>query len=164
MSGLLALLADRLGLTVRGAQFVGGWRAIDTQDALRLTRAGAGAGALSRGVRLGGVGVLGGRSWDQASGVAIVFPDLPQARFDALLPGGRDHALAAWLIRAYLQQDLDVQFVLHLAPQRTGCAAGGAQAARLGWTSWLGGASATHSAPAPVRLAMREAAASAPTP
>jgi type VI secretion system protein ImpH len=157
MSGLLTLLADRLGLTVRGTQFAGAWRTIDRADSLRLARAGADA------PRLTGVAVLGQRTWDQASGIRLEFPDLTQARFDALLPGGRDHTLAAWLVRTYLQQDLDVQFVLHLAPQSTACEAGGPRASRLGWTSWLGGSRGSTHAPAPVRLAMREAAVPAPT-
>jgi type VI secretion system protein ImpH len=156
MMGLCTLLADRLGLKVRGAQFVGGWREIDPADSLRLARAG------SRAPRLGGAAVLGRRTWDEANGICIEFPELTKARFEALLPGGPDHAMAAWLIRSYLQQDFDVQFVLHLAPQRVECAAGGLRAARLGWTSWLGGANRDAHTPKPVRLAMREAAAPAP--
>ena len=156
MAGLIAMLADRLGLEVRGAQFVGGWREVDSADSLRLARAGAGA------ARLTGVAILGRRTWDQASGICLEFPELTRARFEALLPGGADHALAAWLIRAYLQQDFDVQFVLHLAPQSTACAAGGPSASRLGWTTWLGGSRHTTHAPAPVRLAMSEAARPAP--
>jgi type VI secretion system protein ImpH len=158
MTGLVAMLADRLGLDVRGAQFVGGWREVDSADSLRLAGAAAGAGA----VRLTGVAVLGRRTWDQASGICLEFPGLSRARFEALLPGGADHALAAWLIRAYLQQDFDVQFVLHLAPQPAACEAGGARASRLGWTTWLGGSRQTIHAPAPVRLAMREAAGPEP--
>ena len=158
MTGLVAMLADRLGLEVRGAQFVGGWREVDGADSLRLARAGSGAGA----ARLSGVAVLGRRTWDQASGICLEFPGLTQARFEALLPGGADHALAAWLIRAYLQQDFEVQFVLHLAPQPIACQAGGPRASRLGWTTWLGGSRHTTHAPAPVRLAMREAAVPAP--
>jgi type VI secretion system protein ImpH len=158
MSGLIAMLSDRLGLEVRGAQFVGGWREVDSADSLRLGRAGSGASAS----RLTGVAVLGQRTWDQASGICLEFPHLTKARFEALLPGGADHALAAWLVRAYLQQDFDVQFVLHLAPQATACEAGGPRASRLGWTAWLGGTRHTTHAPAPVRLAMREAAVPAP--
>ncbi|ACC75046.1 type VI secretion system baseplate subunit TssG [Paraburkholderia phymatum] len=157
MTGLLAMLSDRLGLEVQGAQFVGGWREIDAADSLRL------AGARSRAPRLGGAAVLGRRTWDEASGICIEFPGLTKEQFEALLPGGRDHAMAAWLIRSYLQQDFDVQFVLHLAPQPVACAAGGARAARLGWTSWLGGARHDTHTPEPVRLAMREATASTPT-
>jgi len=133
MTGLLALLADRLGVPVRGAQFVGGWREIDAGDSLRLARVG------SRAPRLGGQSVLGRRAWDQAAGIRIEFADLSRERFSALLPGGRDHALAQWLIRCYLQQDFDVEFVLKLAPQRVSCALGGPRAARLGWTSWVAG-------------------------
>ncbi|WP_233830512.1 type VI secretion system baseplate subunit TssG [Paraburkholderia sp. ZP32-5] len=186
MTGLLALLSDRLGVPVRGAQFVGGWRDIDASDSLRLARVG------SRAPRLGGQSVLGRRAWDQAAGIRIEFADLSRERFTALLPGGRDHALAQWLIRCYLQQDFDVEFVLKLAPQRVSCALGGPRAARLGWTSWVAGGarrsndagdtsntpqtiSTTHArgtaaaarstalepapAPAPVRLALRAATA-----
>ncbi|CAB3780615.1 type VI secretion system baseplate subunit TssG [Pararobbsia alpina] len=158
MTALLALLSDRLGLRVRGAQFVGGWREIDPRDSLRLTRAG------TRAPRLGGLGVLGRRTWDQAAGIRIEFLDLPHARFTSLLPGGDDHELAAWLIRCHLQQDLEVEFVLHPAQQRAACALGGRSASRLGWTSWLGApaaagtpGSAPLSPPAPVRLTLRAA-------
>jgi type VI secretion system protein ImpH len=136
MTGLLAMLSDRLGLRVRGAQFVGGWREIDSRDSLRLARAG------TRAPRLGGLGVLGQRTWDQAAGIRIEFLDLPHERFVSLLPGGDDHELAAWLIRCHLQQDFKVEFVLHPAQHRAACAVGGRSASRLGWTSWLTGLSA----------------------
>jgi type VI secretion system protein ImpH len=170
MTGLLALLSDRLGMPVRGVQFVGGWRQIDKTDSLRLARVG------SRAPRLGGQSVLGRRAWDQAAGIRIEFSDLSRQRFAALLPGGPDHALAQWLIHCYVQQDFDVEFVLKLAPQRVTFALGGLNAARLGWTSWVtraagagpaGEAQPTQStrmsgttaaAPAPVRLALRAAA------
>ncbi|WP_158936206.1 type VI secretion system baseplate subunit TssG [Burkholderia sp. S171] len=166
MTGLLALLSDRLGMPVRGVQFVGGWREIDKTDSMRLARVG------SRAPRLGGQSMLGRRAWDQAAGIRIEFADLSRKRFAALLPGGSDHALAQWLIHCYVQQDFDVEFVLKLAPQRVTCALGGVNAARLGWTSWVGGANdgepareaqstqtsgTTAAAPAPVRLALRAA-------
>ncbi|MDN7178991.1 type VI secretion system baseplate subunit TssG [Caballeronia sp. SEWSISQ10-4 2] len=161
LTGLLALLSDRLGVRVRGAQFVGGWREIDARDTLRLARAGA------RAPRLGGLAVLGRRSWDQAAGIRIEFLDLDPARFTALLPGGGAHETAAWLIRCYLQQDLDVQFLLQPGSPRAACTVGGTSAARLGWTSWLasrrGDAGEVSAArPAPVRLSLRAAAAVAP--
>ncbi|WP_168790067.1 type VI secretion system baseplate subunit TssG [Paraburkholderia aromaticivorans] len=174
MTGLLALLSDRLGTPVRGMQFVGGWRQIDATDSLRLARVG------TRAPRLGGHSVLGRRAWDQATGIRIEFSDLSRERFAALLPGGRDHALAQWLIQCYVQQDFDVEFVLKLTPQRVNCALGGPNAARLGWTSWVAGGQqnaqddgasldtartnptttalgTTAAAPAPVRLALRAA-------
>jgi type VI secretion system protein ImpH len=171
MSGLLAMLSDRLGLRVRGTQFVGGWREIDPRDSLRLARAG------SRAPRLGGLGVLGRRTWDQAAGIRIEFLDLAHARFTSMLPGGDDHELAAWLIRCYLPQDLEVEFLLYPTQQRSACTVGGMAASRLGWTSWLahpstagsaGNAGTAHRAaaapmspPAPVRLTMRAARAAA---
>lgn len=170
MTGLIAMLADRLGLEVRGVQFVGGWREINRADSLRLAGAGSAAAsdAKSGATRLTGVAALGRRTWDQASGICLEFPRLSKAPFEALLPGGADHARAAWLIRTYLQQDFDVQFVLHLVldpARQSACAAGGAHAAKLGWTTWLGGSRhaphASH-ALAPVRLAMREAAVPSP--
>ena len=165
MTGLLALLSDRLGMPVRGVQFVGGWREIDKTDSLRLARVG------SRAPRLGGQSMLGRRAWDQAAGIRIEFADLSRARFAALLPGGADHALAQWLIRCYVQQDFDVEFVLKLAPQKVTCALGGPNAARLGWTSWVTGTQGsearetdtpyktgtTTAAPALVRLTLRAA-------
>lgn len=143
MSGLLALLSDRLGLDVRGAQFVGTWREIDARDSLRVGTAAS---------RLGAGQMLGRRVWDQGGGIRIEFANLSRAAFASLLPHGPNHELAAWLIGRYVQQDFDVQLVLCLAPQAVSCALGGPGAARLGWTSWLGGAGA---APAPVRLSMR---------
>ena len=156
MTGLTALLSDRLGIEVGGAQFVGGWREFEEADTLRLT------GARANAARLGGVAVLGRRTWDQASGICLEFAGLSKERFEALLPGGRDHELAAWLVRTYLQQDFHVQFVLRLAAQPIACEVGGPRASSLGWTAWLGGSRGTH-APAPVRFAMREASMPAPT-
>ncbi|MFM0339037.1 type VI secretion system baseplate subunit TssG [Paraburkholderia fungorum] len=164
MTGLLALLSDRLGVTVRGAQFVGGWHTVDAADTLRLARAGA------RAPRLGGVAVLGRRTWSQSAGLRIEFFDLSETLFAALLPGGEAHELAAWLVRSYLQQDHDVSFVLRRAKPAGAGALGGTAPARLGWTSWMGterdASRAANARPQAVRLAMRAAPApaTAPTP
>ncbi|HEY3599913.1 MAG TPA: type VI secretion system baseplate subunit TssG [Paraburkholderia sp.] len=153
MTGLLAMLSDRLGVKVRGTQFVGTWRDVDAHDSLQLMRARtARSDPAARPSRLDGRSVLGRRIWDEAGGIRIEFFDLTRARFDALLPGTEDHELAVWLIRRYVQQDFDVQFVLHLAPQRAACGVGGRAAGRLGWTSWVAGASDAVK-PAPVRIA-----------
>jgi len=140
MTGLLALLSDRLGVAVRGAQFVGGWRELDARDSVRLS------GQRRTASRLDGRAVVGRRCWDQAAGVRIEFVDLPQDRFEALLPGGALHELTAWLVQSYLEQDLEVHVVLRPAPRKAACFAGGAGAARLGWTSWLGAGRATPGA------------------
>ncbi|KAA0998930.1 type VI secretion system baseplate subunit TssG [Paraburkholderia panacisoli] len=141
MTGLLALLSDRLRVKVQGAQFVGGWRSVDAADSLRLSGGGMRGSSSARGSRgscLGGLAVLGRRTWDQSAGVRIEFLDLSDATFAALLPGGDAHELAAWLVRSYLQQDHDVFFVLHRQRPVLGSALGGNAAARLGWTSWVG--------------------------
>ncbi|MFM0551267.1 type VI secretion system baseplate subunit TssG [Paraburkholderia sediminicola] len=160
MTGLLALLSDRLGVTARGAQFVGGWHTVDAADSLRLARPG------TRAPRLGGLAVLGRRTWSQSAGLRIEFFDLSETLFTALLPGGDAHELAAWLVRSYLQQDHEVSFVLHRAKPASAGALGGAAAARLGWTSWVGGqrdsSRAANVRPQAVRLAMRTAEAPLP--
>lgn len=132
MAGLLAMLSDRLGVAVRGGQFVGGWRALDARDSVRLSSGGGGAS------RLNGRAVVGRQCWDQAAGIRIEFVDLSPERFEALLPGGRLHELTAWLVQSYLELDLEVHVVLRPALGQAPCAVGGARAARLGWTSWLG--------------------------
>jgi type VI secretion system protein ImpH len=155
MTGLLAMLSDRLDVSVRGAQFVGGWRELDARDSVRLSGLGRAAS------RLNGRAVVGRRCWDQAAGVRIEFVDLPWDRFEALLPGGALHELTAWLVQSYLEQDMDVHVVLRPAPRKAACAVGGAGAARLGWTSWLGAgraasADAKASKPlAPARFTLR---------
>nr|WP_309477062.1 type VI secretion system baseplate subunit TssG [Trinickia acidisoli] len=145
MSGLLAMLSDRLGVAVRGAQFVGGWRDLDARDSARLS---GGGRAVSR---LNGRAVVGRRCWDQAAGIRIEFVDLSPERFEALLPGGALHELTAWLVHSYLEQDLDVHVVLRPAPRQAACAVGGARAARLGWTAWLGARRAAGADAAPLK-------------
>ena len=149
MAGLLAMLSDRLGVAARGGQFVGGWRELDARDSVRLS-------GLARGAsRLNGRAVVGRRCWDQAAGIRIEFVDLPADRFEALLPGGKLHELTAWLVQSYLEQDLDVHVVLRPAPGPAACAVGGAGAARLGWTSWLGAQRAANAERAPARFTLR---------
>lgn len=150
MTGLLAMLADRLGLAVRGQQFVGQWRVLDPQDHSRLG---------GKGLTLNASRALGGKVWDQAAGIRIEFLDLSAAQFDRLLPGGADHELALWLVRCHVRRDLNVDFVLHARPRATACALGGATGARLGWTSWAT-ASRQPLIPSPVRLKARMAVSS----
>ncbi|CAG4890056.1 type VI secretion system baseplate subunit TssG [Paraburkholderia saeva] len=157
MAGLLMMLSERLGLKARGVQFTGAWRELDEADTARLTGRGMHAPT-----RLGGMHAVGRRTWDQAAGIQIQFDDLPVARIAGLLPGGRDHELAAWLVHRYVQQDIDVQIVLNVkrdASSPHGAAVGGGKgtAARLGWTSWLAGARR----PEPVRFALRVASPAA---
>lgn len=151
MSGLLQLLRDRLGLPVQGRQFVGGWRALEPAAVPRVS-----ASAGSQAARLGRNTVLGRRVWDQGAGVALTFR-VPRERMEPMLPGGPDHALAARLVRRYVQQDIDVTFTLKPVPgPRDLSMLGRAHPMRLGWTSWLHTGAAT---PRPVRTGFRMATA-----
>lgn len=137
MTGLLAVLRDRLKLKVSGTQFCGSWRTLEADAHSRLH-----ARTSSHGIRLGQAAVLGRRVWDQGAGLHLEFSDLSLSRLHSLLPGGDDHALAQWLVRRYVPQDLNVRMALHLAPVEVRQSAlGGANPMRLGWTSWLAGRS-----------------------
>lgn len=135
MAGLQAILQDRLGVKVRGRQFVGGWRPLETSA---LTFLGGRPGVPA--ARLGGASVLGRRVWDQAAGLQLSFDGLPLSRLHSLLPGGADHAQTHWLVRRYLPQDLEVHMALTLAPKEAHASTLAAKTPmRLGWTSWLAG-------------------------
>lgn len=135
MTGLLAMLRDRLGVQVQGTQFRGGWRALEPDAFSRLA-----SGARAPGTRLGQAAVLGKRVWDQGAGVRLAFSGLSQQRLRSLLPGGADHALAQWLVRRFVPQDLDVETELSLAPTEVRSSVlGASNPMRLGWTSWVAG-------------------------
>lgn len=132
MTGLTALLTDRFGVQARGLQFQGGWQKLEPQECSRLGGRGLAA------ARLGHTAVLGRRAWYQGAGLRIELGRLAPQRLRAFLPGGREHGLAHWLIRRYLQQDLQVELALKPAAGELGRSTLGAGAGlRLGWTSWL---------------------------
>lgn len=142
MTGLLAMLRDRLGVQVQGTQFRGGWLALEPDAVSRLgngTRLGQGQHQ-GQGQGLGQPAVLGKRVWDQGAGIRLAFSGLSRQRLQGLLPGGADHALAQWLVRRFVPQDLDVAMTLSLAPGAARSSVlGAANPMRLGWTSWVAG-------------------------
>jgi type VI secretion system protein ImpH len=147
LTGLLALLGDRLGLRVRGSQLHGAWQQLEPRELTRL-------GGRGRGVsRLGRSAVLGRRAWYQSAGIRLEFSDLPMARLRQFLPGAREHALTRWLVSRYVQQDLQVEMVLSPAAREIRRPVlGAAGDVRLGWTSWLAGGTPGSTPAAPVRL------------
>ncbi|MBY0411471.1 MAG: type VI secretion system baseplate subunit TssG [Burkholderiaceae bacterium] len=155
MSGLLALLRDRLGVKVNGTQFCGNWRTLEPDAFSRLdTRAGA------KGTRLGHAAVLGHRVWDQGAGLHLHFSHLSLTHLHSLLPGGSNHTLAQWLVRRYVPQDLDASMTLSpAATEVRSSTLGAVNPMRLGWTSWLTGPHCKRSL-APVRLKLTSAARS----
>lgn len=140
MAGLLSLLADRLGVKVRGTQFCGDWRHLEPGDVSRLGNARTGS-ALS----LGRSTVLGRRVWDQGAGISLAVASLSLPRLRHLLPGGKEHELLKWLIARYVQQEMGVSISLNvdaaqIQPLRLGNSkkdSEGPGGVLLGWTSWL---------------------------
>ncbi|OYZ17863.1 MAG: hypothetical protein B7Y28_18055 [Polaromonas sp. 16-63-31] len=133
MTGLLAMLSDRLGVVARGRQFCGGWRDLEPRDITRL------AGRTSgRAPRLGRSAVLGKRVWDQGAGITLELSGLTLRRLRRLLRGGEEHALLGWMVGRYLQQDVGVEMVLHIdGRELRPCILGQKEPLQLGWTSWL---------------------------
>lgn len=148
MAGLLAILRDRLKVKVTGTQFVGSWRALEPDSLSRLYGRSA-----HKGTRIGHAAVLGRRFWDQGAGVHLDFTDIRRQQLHSLLPGGKTHALAYWLVRRYAPHDLDVRIALRLAsdealPSRLSAT----HPMRLGWTSWLTTSTGSKKPLAPVIL------------
>lgn len=140
MAQLESLAADRLGLPVRGRQFIGGWLALDARETTRLGRAPLGRTALGR------------RVWDSGAGIALDIGPVPPARWAALLPGGADLAQLRWLVAQQVSQDLQLHVTLQ--PQAADAPPRPAGGLRLGWNTWLAGGAhrATGHPPAPLRL------------
>jgi type VI secretion system protein ImpH len=156
LQGLIAMLGDRLGVTVRATSFRGAWYRLAESE---WTRLGAAKHAATR---LGHSAVLGRRAWYQSAGLQIDFSGLSLARLRAFLPGGADHSLVKWLIDRYVQQEMQIELVLHPATREIKSAVLGAQGGlQLGWTAWLrsGRDSGHNTTPARVALATSGAAA-----
>lgn len=138
MASLLTLLRDRLGVSFEGQQFVGCWQPLAVRDRARLQGGLSGRRALAP--ALGQGATLGARVWDQSAGMALRAPPLPAQRFAALLPGGAQSALLAWLVARHLQRDITVTLTLTLAASpttRLGRSAARSLAPRLGRSAWL---------------------------
>jgi type VI secretion system protein ImpH len=155
MTGLLAMLSDRLGWGVKGAQFCGAWRNLEPGDLTHLGRT-----ATHRAPRLGRSLVLGKRVWDQSAGIVLEFSNLTLSRLRRLLPGGDDCNQVHWMTRRYLQQDLDIDMVLHVAVRDIPLTVlGSHQPLQLGLTSWLVSGTTRVGALPPVRFKLNEVAA-----
>lgn len=155
MTGLLAMLSDRLGVTASGQQFCGGWRHLEPRDVAHLSASGA-----HRAPRLGRSAVLGRRVWDQSAGISIALSGLPLRRLRRLLRGGEEHELVKWMVRRYLQQDVGVELVLRVeARELKPSVLGQKEPLRLGWTSWLVSHSPYTGYLPPARLKLHDDAA-----
>ena len=151
MTGLLALLSDRLGVSARGRQFCGGWRNLELRDISRLS---------GRGPRLGRSAVLGRRVWDQSAGITLELSGLSLRRLKRLLRGGEEHELVRRLVRRYLQQDVGVEMVLQIdGRELKPSILGQKEPLRLGWTSWLVSSTPCAGSLDPARFRLQDDAA-----
>ncbi|MDO9360739.1 MAG: type VI secretion system baseplate subunit TssG [Polaromonas sp.] len=158
MTGLLAMLSDRLGVKARGLQFRGGWRDLEPRDIAKLS-----ARQPVRGPRLGRSAVLGKRVWDQSAGVLIELSSLSLPQLRRLLKGGEQHELMKWMVRRYLQQDVGVEFALQpdIKGIRQSVLGGHESPLRLGWTSWLVGSTPYSGTVPPARFKLQDDGAQA---
>lgn len=141
MSALEAVLSDFFKVRVTGEQLLGRWLVIEARD---RTHIGVRKG---RNNRLGVDTVVGKRAWDQMGRIRLsvdgapldrVRDFLPYSRGDASLGDGRGITALQRITRVFLNQDIDVDLEVALAPgQRSGTRLSRKNDFRLGWTSWL---------------------------
>ncbi len=134
--GLAGVLQHYFQVRVRVQQFVGHWLTLEARERTYLGREGAALGA--------GAGV-GGRGWDRQSKFRLVMGPLTLSEYESFLPApssspgeGALRRLVDW-VRVYLSFELDWDVRLVLKRREVPPLALG-RGARLGWTTWLGGA------------------------
>jgi len=134
-SGLEAILADYFEVPLAVGSFVGGWLDIPNDALMSL-------GGASPSSQLGGGATLGSGSWQCQHKFEIEIGPLGLAQFNEFLPGSKQLAHLAELLRLYTNEEWSWQLRLLLKGDevpRTQLGAG----ARLGWTTWMGGRQAT---------------------
>jgi len=132
--GLARLVGDYFDVPASVDQFVGEWRRVDATGQCTV-------GADGEAGRLG-LGVLGDEAWDPQARVRLRLGPLTRAQFDALLPGGEEHAALCALARLYADEQVgvDAQLVLSrdaVPPSVLGAPAAGPAPGPLGRGSWL---------------------------
>jgi type VI secretion system protein ImpH len=132
-SALEELLQDYFGIPVQVTQFVGQWLTLSEANRSRL-------GLREGNNALGVNAVAGSRVWDQQGKFRLHLGPLTYDEFCRFLPSGEAFAQLISLTRFYAGQewDFDVQLILK-AVEVPACRLGetGAQAPRLGWSTWL---------------------------
>ncbi len=132
MAALEAMLSDYFETPVRGEQLLGRWLVIEPRDRTRIGR------RLGANQRLAVDAMLGMRAWDQMGRIRLRISVPSLARLREFLPDGDAFQALTRVTRVHLQQDIDIELHLALAPgQVSGTRLGGTSEARLGWTSWL---------------------------
>ncbi len=136
-AGLRALIAGVFAADVRVGSFEGRWLELEPEAHTRLA---GGLGATAQ--PLGQGALLGTRVWDQHAGLRLAITVGRLDRYSDFLPTGRHYRALVALCRFYAGDTLDIILDLTLkqpaVPAFRLTAVGGR---RLGWTTWLLGAS-----------------------
>ena len=157
--GLVRLLEDYFEIAVAVMPFKGQWNEIQSDD---LTYIGSSSGFLGsseflgtgrgseelrgtprnsgtpRNNVLGQSAVLAKRIWDEEASVEVQLGPLTLDQFVAFLPIGRSHHALVAAVRYYLRGELGFMFRLQIAAGEVpALRIGRAEAAFLGWTTWL---------------------------
>jgi type VI secretion system protein ImpH len=152
--GLTLLLHQHFGVPVRIQGFVGHWMQLRPADRTHL-----GVGNLAEpSAQLGVSATIGSKVWDRQSKFRVLLGPLSLARYESFLPGSTALPVLRDWVRQYLglARVWDVRLILagpEVPAARLGRGTAGGGSARLGLTSWLGGASrrGRRSTPAPAR-------------
>ena len=148
MTALETMLSDFFKTPVRGEQLLGRWLVIEPRDRTRIGQ------LLGANQKLGMNTVIGKRAWDQMGKIRlnVALPNLTSLR--EFLPPGSAYEEMNRITRLHLQQDLDIDLRLTIAPgQKSGTRLGRPGNARLAWTSWLNsGVSRPNNDPVRLRL------------
>lgn len=134
-SALESILQDYFEIPVSLVQFMGQWLRLTKDSRSRLGWDGANC-------QLGVDALAGDRVWDQQAKFRVRLGPLSYRQFCRFLPSGDAFRTSVRFIRfiAGQEQDFDVQLILK-ADEVPRCPLGvvGAQAPRLGWSTWLKG-------------------------
>ena len=139
--GLAMLLREHFGVPVRVQGFVGHWMALRETDRTRL-----GIGHLADpSAQLGVSATIGSKVWDRQNKFRLHLGPLSLAQYEAFLPGSTALPVLRDWVRQYvgLARVWDVRLVLTNAEvpgAQLGHGTPANSTTRLGWTSWLGGA------------------------
>lgn len=135
--GLEMLLRRHFGVAVRVEGFVGHWMALREADRTRLATVQLGRLAEAS-AQLGVSATLGSKVWDRQSKFRVHLGPLDLARYESFLPGSP----ALPVLRDWVRQYIGLARVwdVRLSLARAEVPAARLGTTRLGWTSWLGGA------------------------
>jgi type VI secretion system protein ImpH len=131
------VLTDYFGVPVEVLQFIGVWRPLEKESQCLLDEEPMEANPSTE---LGVGTVAGDEVWDPQSAVRIRIGPLTLEQYLEFLPDGRAFPALRDLCRFYAGQEFDFEVQLVLKREEApgcGLGAGGPEAPRLGWVSWI---------------------------